>query len=188
MIGVEPGWSRAGNSLASSAFLFSFPVGIFQDISRKQEEKNSDAHVCVDGRFNRASMGACLGKHQAVNDDKSGSGKRYIVVGSGAAGSPLAAKLARAGCTVTLLELGPDDDWHGDAAPGVPLDLFNPEFSWKLQNLYAPAAVQGLRVADTSVCPRISNAPPSPMAHVVGILGASIILRGEKAELLKADT
>jgi len=89
-------------------------------------------------------MGACLGKHQAVNDDKSGGGKRYIVVGSGAAGSPLAAKLARAGCTVTLLELGPDDDWHGDAAPGVPLDLFNPEFSWKLQNLYAPAAVQSV--------------------------------------------
>ena len=48
--------------------------------------------------------------------------------------------------------------------------------------------LQGLRVADASVCPRISNAPPSPMAHVVGIIGASIILRGEKAELLKADT
>jgi len=39
----------------------------------------------------------------------------YIVVGAGAGGCPVAAKLALAGHSVLLLESGPDDDWTGVA-------------------------------------------------------------------------
>ena len=40
----------------------------------------------------------------------------FIVIGSGAGGSPVAAKLAQAGKSVLLLEAGPDDSWKGRAA------------------------------------------------------------------------
>ena len=40
----------------------------------------------------------------------------FIVIGSGAGGSPVAAKLAEAGKSVLLLEAGPDDSWKGRAA------------------------------------------------------------------------
>lgn len=40
----------------------------------------------------------------------------YIVIGSGAGGSPVASKLAQAGKSVLLLEAGPDDSWKGRAA------------------------------------------------------------------------
>lgn len=39
--------------------------------------------------------------------------KSYIVVGAGGAGAPMAYGLASAGCKVTVIEKGPDDDWTG---------------------------------------------------------------------------
>lgn len=46
----------------------------------------------------------------------------YVVVGAGSAGCPVAAKLAKAGKSVLLMETGPDDDWKGPAGvdPLVP--------------------------------------------------------------------
>jgi len=60
----------------------------------------------------------------------------YIVAGAGSAGSTLAAKLARAGKTVLLLEAGPDDDWKGKDVAGNPADPYNLEDYPNLQ--YAP--------------------------------------------------
>ena len=67
--------------------------------------------------------------------------KDYIVVGAGGAGAPMAYGLATAGCSVTVLEKGPDDTWTGTMEPTVfgPLvgamkfELWDWETSWMYQ-------------------------------------------------------
>lgn len=66
--------------------------------------------------------------------------KSYIVVGAGGGGAPMAYGLAMAGCDVTVLERGPDDDWQGtaDAAfGGAKMEIWNWETSWAYQQ-YSP--------------------------------------------------
>jgi hypothetical protein len=38
----------------------------------------------------------------------------------------------------------PDDDWHGNATSGIPLDVYHPEFSYVLEMKYAPPAIQSV--------------------------------------------
>merc|ERR1719178_250279 len=77
-----------------------------------------------------------------------GCSKSFIVVGSGAGGAPMAYKLAKAGCQVTLLEKGPDHDWQGESLPmdskgtTLPMDLFSPEYSYIEEMLAAPSDIQ----------------------------------------------
>lgn len=52
----------------------------------------------------------------------------YIVVGSGAGGGTLAARLAESGATVTLIEAGGDPRDNGEGAPRVPEDYDVPAF------------------------------------------------------------
>lgn len=57
----------------------------------------------------------------------------YVVVGAGSAGSPLAARLAKAGHSVLLLEAGPDNDWKGP--PPENIDPMVPRNARSLLNL-----------------------------------------------------
>ena len=59
--------------------------------------------------------------------------KSYIVVGAGGGGAPMAYGLAMAGCEVTVVERGPDDNWTGSTVFGTPYDLWNWEVSWMYQ-------------------------------------------------------
>lgn len=55
--------------------------------------------------------------------------KHFVVVGAGGGGAPMAYGLVKAGCHVTLMEKGPDDD--DEALAGYP--LWSAEFSWVAQ-------------------------------------------------------
>lgn len=58
--------------------------------------------------------------------------KSYVVVGAGGGGAPMAYGLAKAGCKVTVIEKGPDDDWTGPWIDGTPdgFPLWTWELSW----------------------------------------------------------
>lgn len=59
----------------------------------------------------------------------------YIVIGSGSAGSVVAARLAEAGRTVCVLEAGPSDTHPMIHLPaGYIKTLFNPKVTWQLQS------------------------------------------------------
>ena len=57
-----------------------------------------------------AAWGALVAGFAAPNECTTS----YIVVGGGAAGTSMAAGLAKAGCMVTIVEKGPDDDYGSD--------------------------------------------------------------------------
>ena len=66
--------------------------------------------------------------------------KSYVVVGAGGGGAPMAYGLAMAGCEVTVVERGPDDNWEGSTIFGTPYDLWNWETSWMYQSTFPCAA------------------------------------------------
>ena len=91
--------------------------------------------------------------------------KSYIVVGAGAGGAPMAYGLAMAGCEVTVVERGPDDNWTGSTVFGTPYDLWNWEISWMYQSSFPCAA-----------CPSNPTHPhphphPQPLLLIVGTGG-----------------
>jgi choline dehydrogenase len=59
-----------------------------------------------------------------------GCDSSYVVAGTGGGGALVAYGLVTAGCEVTILEKGPDDDWTGEIFPGTPYPVWNAEVSW----------------------------------------------------------
>ena len=81
-----------------------------------------NAYTCYDKQC--ASCDSCASSNYI------GCDKSYVVVGTGGGGALAAYGLATAGCQVTVLEKGPDDDWTGELFPGTPYPLWSAEVSW----------------------------------------------------------
>jgi choline dehydrogenase len=81
-----------------------------------------NAYTCYDKQCTACE--ACEGSNYI------GCDKSYIVAGTGGGGAPMAYGLATAGCEVTVLEKGPDDNWTGEIFPGTPYPLWSAEVSW----------------------------------------------------------
>lgn len=65
----------------------------------------------------------------------------YIVAGAGSAGATLAAKLAKGGKSVLLLEAGPEDTWKGQDVAGNFVDNYKPTYKMTQDVKFAPEVV-----------------------------------------------
>ncbi len=97
---------------------------------------------------------AVAGETQTSNRRALKSGYDYIVVGAGAAGCIIAARLAEAGAEVLLVESGGTDDLPQVSTPGIWFTNIGGPLDWKFKAEPA-AAVAGRRV-------------PMAMGHVLG--------------------
>jgi len=112
--------------------------------------------------------------------------KSYIVVGAGGAGNPMAYGLAKAGCKVTVVEKGPDDDWTG---PFFGVDGAYPLWVWELswvaaQNFMHYEIASSFWSVDTWEVPRAGNAN----LNTCGTYCPDGPVQGTEADALKSWT
>ena len=103
----------------------------------------------------------------------------YVIVGAGSAGCVIAARLsADPSVSVLLVEAGPSDDMPGMDVPILAPRLLNGPYDWSFRTARV-FGVDGLRVADASVFPRITRSNTNAPAIMVGEKAADLLKLGK---------